>query len=411
MNLTETVESTIEAVDAAAWNACARELPHLQHAFLLALERSGAAAPGRGIMPLYLLVRDAAGELVACAPAMLKVGTLAEYGPEHRWLEAGLASGCFAWPKLQAGVPLYPIRGPKLLVRPGQPEAALRARLLEALKRLAACTRVEALNVMHVDAAEADDLARAGWTMSRETHGFLDVAGHATYGDYLSTLPYRKRRQVRRDRAAANALGLDVRFLSGEEVSAALLERYYAGHVAVCGRHGNRPWLPQSMFTELLARLPDAVRLIAAFDGDRYVAGIFCLVDDTTLYLRTWSAFAMAPGLALDMICHRPIEFAISQRLSRIDAGLTASHKQLRGYAEEPVFSAHWFLNPGLAALARQTLGSARPAVGLEAGDGLWRNLPAAPREPPPTGSSGRQEAASAGSSFAAQSATPAGGG
>jgi predicted N-acyltransferase len=356
MSFTETVESTIEAVDAGQWNACARRLPHLQHAFLLALERSGAAAPQRGVMPLYLLIRDAAGELVACAPAMLKVGTLAEYGPEHRWLEAGLASGCFSWPKLQAGVPLYPIRGPKLLVRPGLPEAALRARLLEALKRLAACTGVEALNVMHVDAAEADDLARAGWIVSRETHGFLRVAGHATYGDYLSTLPYRKRRQARRDRARADALGLDVRFLHGEEVTAALLERYYEGHVAVCSRHGNRPWLPQSMFAELLGRLPAAVRLIAAFDGDRYVAGMFCLIDDTTLYLRTWSAVATAPGLAVDLICHRPIEFAISQRLCRIDSGLTAPHKQLRGYREEPVFCGHWFLDPRLAALAEQTL-------------------------------------------------------
>lgn len=368
MSFTETVECTIEAVDAGQWNACTRGLPYLQHAFLLALERSGAAAPQRGIMPLYLLVRDAAGELVACAPAMLKVGTLAEYGPEHIWLEAGLSAGCFAWPKLQAGVPLYPIRGPKLLVRPGLPEASMRTLLLDSLKRLAACTGVGALNVMHVDAAEADKLAAAGWMISQETHGYLRVDGHATYGDYLSTLPYRKRRQARRDRARADALGLDVRFLHGDEVTPHLLEQYYAGHIAVCSRHGNRPWLPQSMFAELLGRLPAAVRLIAAFDGDRYVAGIFCLLDDTTLYLRTWSAVVRAPGLAVDLICHRPIEFAISQRLSRIDSGLTAPHKQLRGYLEEPVFSGHWFLDPRLAALAEQSLRergrSAAPAKG-----------------------------------------------
>jgi predicted N-acyltransferase len=355
------VVDSIADVDPVQWDACAGDVPLLAHAFFLALERSGTASRRRGVVPKYVLVRDAAGTLLACAPAMLKVGTVAEYGPEHLWLKAGHAGGCFAWPKFQAGVPFYPVRGEKLLVRPGPHEAALRTTLVDALVHLASShPGLRALNVMNIGRERALELRSRGWLLSSERHCFWRNPGHESFDAYAASLPHRKRYQVLKERRRVARLGRDTRILPGRDVGPALLDAYYRGHAKVCRRYGMRPWLPVGMFAHLIERMPDAVRLIAAFDGDRYVAGIFCLVGGRTLYLRTWSALDDVPFLPFELICYRPIAMAIEQGLGHVDSGLIGMHKVHRGYAVEPVYSAHWFFDDRLRELARATL-SAMP--------------------------------------------------
>ena len=357
MTLRASVVASILEVDAGEWNACARGRPFLQHAFFAALERSGTVGPNRGVVPEYLMLRDPDGRLLACAPAMLKTGTLAEYGPEHRWLKSGLARGCFAWPKYQCGVPLYPIRGPKLLLHPDAPRVRMESALVRALEDLAGRKhRTAALNVMQLDESQARAFRRNGWLLSSEQHAFWHNPGHASFDGYLAALPHRKRYMILKERRETLALGLEVRTLSGDQITTALLASYYAGHVAVCRRHGNRPWLPPALYDELVARMPQSVRMIAAFDGDAFVAGVFCLVDHDTLYLRTWSTLRELPTLCFELICYRPFIHAIEHGLAMVDSGLSGPHKRQRGYVDEPVFSAHWFLDPRLGALARETL-------------------------------------------------------
>ncbi|MEN9314314.1 MAG: hypothetical protein RIS35_707 [Pseudomonadota bacterium] len=371
------VARSIFDVAAIDWDACAQGRPFLRHAFFAALEHSGAVGPGRQIVPAYLLLRDDAGRLMACAPAMFKTGTLAEYGPEYRWLRAGLAAGLFAWPKFQVGVPLYPVRGPKLLVRDGEPREPLEKLLVHALERFAT-SRADAsmLNVMQVDEEQARRLERAGWLLSSETHGFWRNPGYVRFEDYLAALPHRKRYALLKERRQFADLGYAVRILRGEEITRPLLDRHHEGHVAVCARYGNHPWLPRALYGELTARMAQCVRMIAAFEGDDLVASIFCLQDRDTLYLRTWSAVREAPALCLELVCHRPIEYAIEQGLAEIDSGLSGTHKRHRGYIDEPVFSAHRFFDDRLRELALRVIRGASPA-----GHGDAR----APEPAPPT--------------------------
>jgi len=355
------VVDTFSRVDPVQWDACAGDDPFLKHAFFEALERSGTAGPRRGVAPRYVLVHDASGQLAAGVPAMLKTGTLAEYGPEHLWLKAGLAEGSFAWPKFQAGVPLFPVRGERLLVRKGLPRPALERTLVRALVHFAVATPgVGALNVTHVTRERALGLQAQGWLVSHEPHCFWRNRPHASFDAYVGSLPHRKRYLLNKERRRVDGLGLDIRILPGAEITPPLLDDYYRGHAAVCRRYGFRPWLPLAMYRETLARMPGAVRLIAAFDAGRFVAGIFCMVGGGTLFLRTWSALHDAPGLAFELICYRPIRYAIEEGLALVDSGLIGPHKVQRGYPVEPVFTAHWFPDERLQARARAVLASQR---------------------------------------------------
>lgn len=365
------LRDSIAEIEETAWNRCAGPSPHLQHAFFLALERSGSVGPAVGIVPKYLVLETRSDGLVACAPAMLKTGTWREYGPEHGWLNAAAAAGWFAWPKFQVGIPLHPVAGPKLLVRPGMPVDAMHKTFVDVLQTIAERWSLsKVVNVMQVDAATAATLEQHGALISHELRNIWHNPGHATFDEYLATLPSRKRRQALVEGRSFRRLGLEVRTLHGHEVTPPLVHDFYEGFRRVCIRHGSPAWLPEAMFHELVAVMPGSVVLEAAFDGDRFVAGSFGLRDNKTLYRLPWSAMASVRGLALELVCHRPKAYAIEHGLARIDAGVAAPHKTCRGYAEEPAFNAHWFLDDHLrgfaqAVMARVTMIRAKDSATL----------------------------------------------
>jgi hypothetical protein len=351
------LRDSIAEIDSAAWNRCAGPSPHLQHAFFLALERSGSVGPAVGIAPKYLVLETRADGLVACAPAMLKTGTWREYGPEHGWLNAAAAAGWFAWPKFQVGIPLHPVAGPKLLVRPGMPVDVVHKTFVDVLQTIAKRWNLaRVVNVMQVDAATAATLERHGAFISHEIRNIWRNPGHATFDAYLATLPARKRRQALVEGRRFRRLGLEVRTLHGHEITPPLVRDFYEGFRRVCTRHGSPVWLAEAMFHELVAVMPGAVVLEAAFDAGRFVAGGFGLRDGETLFRLPWSAVASTRDLMLELGCHRPKAYAIEHGLARIDAGVAAPHKTCRGYAEEPAFNAHWFLDDHLRGFAQAVM-------------------------------------------------------
>lgn len=355
MKLQIGVFDTIEAIDQVQWDRCARHQALVSHAFFRALERSAAVGPSTLIQPRYVVLRDAQGDVLACAPAMLKTGLLVEYGPEFRWLKAAQQEGIFSWPKFQVALPLYAVRGPKLLLHPNADN--LGPVLLSCLQKLA----VEhyqrwGLNLMHVEGALADELQDAGWLISHETHSFWRNRGWRCFDEYLADLPHRKRYQIQREKKAVAELGLTLQLYTGGEIGKQLLDAYHLGHVEVCRRYGNRPWLSKTTLHGLIIEMPSAIRLLAAFDGDRYVAGSLWIISGDTLVSRTWSSFEQLPALCFELICYRPIAFALDSGLQCVDSGLSAPHKQMRGYIDEPVCNAHWFADRRLRQLAEEAL-------------------------------------------------------
>lgn len=350
------VVPSIRDVDPLAWDECAGDHPFVRHAFLGALEDSGALAPTRGVLPAYALLHDGRRGLVACAPLMLKSGTRREFGPEVRWLHAGLAAGCFAWPKFQVGVPFFPVAGPKLLTRDRHAADALRVTLLKGLRAWRQKAGGGVFNVMHIDSAQALLCQAAGARLSCEWHSYWFNAGHGTYADYLSALSSRKRWQARSDRQLAGSHGLEYRVLRGRGIPDEMLADYYEGHRRVCARHGGRPWLPEEAYRAIVAAMGESATLMAYVDSGKFVAGCLALQEEGVLYLLQWSELVALDRIAFDLICHRPIEYAIDHGIRCVDSGLAADHKRFRNWQRLPVYHAHWFFNDELERLAEREL-------------------------------------------------------
>lgn len=348
---------SIADIDRRQWDACAGGHPLLRHGFFRALESSGSVGRGTFWAPGYFVLLDGDGVMAAGAPTFLKWGGLREFGPEITWLQAGVAAGCFDWPKFQLCSPLYPQTAPKLLIHPSRRSTAFRSELLRVLVGLG-LAQFSAVDIMHIGADDARACSAMGALISSEFTSVWANPGVTRFEDYVAGLPSRKRRMLRRERAAAHRLGLTFAVHSGAEIPTRLIDDFFDGFTATCGRHGGAPWFPRALLDQLIERMPDAVRVFTAHDGIRYVAGVFCLRSTDTLYLEHWSAPHDVPGLCFEMMCHRAIEYAIDEGLQRVDAGVPMPYKTIRGYRDEPVFNAHWFGDERLASLARRVLAS-----------------------------------------------------
>lgn len=300
--------------------------------------------------------------MLACAPAMLKWGNRREFGPEIDWLNAGIAAGHFSWPKIQLGVPFFPMLGPRLLVRKSPESKQLQQTLLRAIldyvRNKTPCT---VFNIMNAEPTLIADMAPAHCLYSHEARAVWRNQNYCNYQDYLQTIASRKRYSLLKERNRKHLHELRFEVLTGAELPFGFWQDFYRGHAQVCRAHGNTPWLPYEFYSLLGEYLRGAIRVFAAFRGDQYIASALGFVDSEHLYMQTWSIVDDTPDLCFELLCHRPIEYAIAHQLQTIDSGLAAQHKVMRGFPAEPIANLHWFAQDALKNLAQTRLQQLAP--------------------------------------------------
>jgi len=349
--LSLSLHGAIAEVDAAAWDACAGAAnPFLRHAFLAALEDSGAVGGRSGWEPRHAALRDAEGRLLACAPCYLKSHSYGEYVFDWGWAEAFERAGGSYYPKLQVAVPFTPVPGPRLLAREDAalPAEELRATLASALVQAAEAMGVSSLHVTFCSAAEQAALVAAGCLPREGMQYHWHNHGYADFDAFLAALASRKRKAIRKERATVAAHGLRVRALRGAEITPALWQRFYRFYRNTVDHKWGGAYLTRDFFPLLGERLGDAVVLMVAEHEGRPVAGALNLLGADALYGRNWGCEGDWPLLHFELCYYQAIEFAIAERLPRVEAGAQGPHKVQRGYLPVTTRSAHWIAHEGL---------------------------------------------------------------
>nr|WP_239555661.1 GNAT family N-acetyltransferase [Sphingomonas sp. JUb134] len=347
------------SIPAADWDACAGPgNPFLSYGFLAALERSGSVGGRSGWQPLPVVVDGADGRPAAIAPAYAKAHSQGEYVFDHAWADAWERAGGDYYPKLQVAVPFTPVPGPRLLLRdPAQGPA-----LIAALETL---TRQNGLSSAHATFVDPEELPRwqaAGWLMRAGTQFHWENQGYAGFDDFLGALASRKRKAIRKERAAA-VEGLTIRHLAGAEITEAHWDAFWAFYQDTGSRKWGQPYLTRSFFPLLSEALGDRVLLILAYRGDRPIAGALNLVGADALYGRYWGAVEEVPFLHFELCYYQAIEAAIARGLQRVEAGAQGEHKLARGYAPVTTWSAHYLPDPNFRRAVAEYLEREREAV------------------------------------------------
>jgi predicted N-acyltransferase len=357
----------IDEIAPAVWDACAGDgNPFVSHAFLRALEDSKSIGPRTGWQPHHVVLEDAGGDVLAVAPLYAKTHSQGEYVFDHGWAQAYEQAGGRYYPKLQVAVPFTPVPGPRLLVRPNADGPQLRAALIGGLVEIARRAGVSSLHVTFASDEDTQALESAGLMLRLGCQYHWTNQGYETFDDFLGALASRKRKQMRRERRDAAAGGVILRTLEGADIKAAHWDAFFAFYMDTGGRKWGRPYLTRNFFHRLGETMADNCVLILAEKDGTYVAGALNLRGRDAIYGRHWGCLGEYKFLHFEACYYQAIDYAIRNKLARVEAGAQGEHKIQRGYLPTPTWSAHWIADSGFAAAVKDFLRRERAAMEQE---------------------------------------------
>lgn len=327
---------------AGEWDALAGGNPFLSHAFLTALEDSGSVGPGTGWDPVPITIAGADGKLAAALPAYLKAHSQGEYVFDHAWADAWHRAGGSYYPKLQIAVPFTPATGPRLLLA----DPALAAPLLRATEQVCEENGLSSAHATFIAPEQVPLFEAAGWLIRSDIQFHWENRGYASFDDFLGALSSRKRKDIRKERAAAQE-GVEIRHLTGAAILPEHWDAFWTFYQDTGARKWGTPYLTREAFTLLGERMADRILLVMAFIGGTPVAGALNFIGPDALYGRYWGAVLDKPFLHFELCYYQAIDAAIALGLGRVEAGAQGGHKLARGYEPVETWSAHYIVHPG----------------------------------------------------------------
>ncbi|MCB5425612.1 N-acetyltransferase [Altererythrobacter sp. CC-YST694] len=356
------IASSVGSLPAQEWDALAgMDNPFVSHAFLTALEDSGSVGPGTGWSPLPLVIEDEEGRLAAALPAYLKSHSQGEYVFDHSWADAWERAGGHYYPKLQISVPFTPATGPRLLLR----DEAFGVPLLRAAETFCVREELSSAHATFIEPAQIGLFEQAGWLLRNDIQFHWENRGYASFDDFLGALSSRKRKDLRKERAAAQE-GVEIRALSGADLRPEHWDAFWAFYQDTGSRKWGTPYLTREAFDLFGRRMGDRVLLILAYMDGRPIAGALNFIGGSALYGRYWGCLLDKPFLHFELCYYQAIDHAIARGLSRVEAGAQGGHKLARGYEPVRTWSAHWIADRRFRAAVADFLKQERAGIAAD---------------------------------------------
>jgi uncharacterized protein len=352
------VADSLAGVDSHEWNALAGEQPFVRHEFLSALIDTGCAAPARGWLPRFLLLRRS-GALAGAMPLFAKNHSYGEYVFDWAWAEAHERHGLDYYPKLLGAVPFTPVTGRRILAQGPAEKAALIAAALELAKE------ASSLHVLFAADDDARALEAAGMMLRRTVQFHWRNAGYADFEAFLAQLSHHRRKNIRQERRRVREAGVSLGWLEGERIERRHWEFFHRCYRSTYAAHRSSPYLNLEFFLRIGDAMRENLVLVLAERAGRPIASSLLVRDRSTLYGRYWGAVEHVPLLHFECCYYQAIEYAIARRLEVFEGGAQGEHKIFRGLMPVEALSAHWLAHPQFARavenfLERETAGVAR---------------------------------------------------
>ncbi len=359
--LTADILPKISDVTSEDWDALSAGHPFTSWRFLNALEQSGCVGKGTGWIPRHVCLRDEQGKICGVAPLYAKTHSRGEYVFDHGWADALYRAGGEYYPKLQCAVPFTPVNGPRLMARDGFAKKALASVMVQACQEWG-------FSSVHLTFLRDDDreaLNTLGFLHRQDRQFHFFNRGYATFDDFLSGLSSRKRKNIKKERAAAQK-AVRIKRLTGGDLKPEHWDVFYQCYLDTGARKWGSPYLNRTFFDILDQTMQDEIVLVMAFQDDTPIAAALNFLGEHALYGRNWGCLAYVPFLHFELCYYQAIDAALDLGLDRVEAGAQGEHKLARGYEPVTTHSAHFLSNPSLHTAIEDYLTRERRAVDHE---------------------------------------------
>ena len=340
------VENSIENIGKKNWNNCAIHEassynPFVSYEFLNALEKSNSVNGDSGWYTSFFVAKDKDDKIIGCTPAYLKNNSSGEYVFDYSWAEAYQRVGRSYYPKLQISIPFTPVSTPKLLTK-DQNDIDTKVFMLQAIEDFCSEHAISSAHLTFLNEKELNTLQNKKWLIrtDQQFHWFND--NYNDFNDFLSDLSSRKRKNIKKERDEANKNGLVIETLNHKEIQEFHWDEFYKFYIDTSMRKWGQPYLNRDFFSLIGQTLSENILLIMVKNNNKYIAGALNFIGGDTIYGRNWGCIEDHKNLHFEVCYYRAIDFAINNKLKKVEAGAQGAHKISRGYQPSKTFSAHW---------------------------------------------------------------------
>jgi predicted N-acyltransferase len=360
-DLTARIAPSVGSLPGPEWDALAGGNPFVSHAFLTALEDSRSVGPGTGWTPAPLVIEGGGGSLLAALPAYAKGHSQGEYVFDHAWADAWHRAGGDYYPKLQIAAPFTPATGPRLLLA----DESLSLPLLNAAAKICQRHGFSSAHATFIEHSQLEHFRAANWLERRDIQFHWHNRGYASFDDFLDELSSRKRKNLRKEREAAQD-GVAIRRLQGSEIRAEHWDAFWRFYQDTGARKWGTPYLTREAFDLFGERMGEQVILVLAYADAHPIAGALNFLGPDALYGRYWGCTVDKPFLHFELCYYQAIDIAIGLGLRRVEAGAQGGHKLARGYEPVETVSMHFIVDAHFRNAVADYLERERAGVGSE---------------------------------------------
>jgi len=340
------VENSIENIGKKNWNNCANHEslsynPFVSYEFLNALEKSNSVNGDSGWYTSFFVAKDKDDKIIGCTPAYLKNNSSGEYVFDYSWAEAYQRVGRSYYPKLQISIPFTPVSTPKLLTK-DQNDIDTKVFILQAIEDFCSEHAISSAHLTFLNEKELKTLQNKKWLIRTDQQFHWFNNNYNDFNDFLSALSSRKRKNIKKERDEANKNGLVIEMLNHKEIQEFHWDEFYKFYIDTSMRKWGQPYLNRDFFSLIGQTLSENILLIMVKNNNKYIAGALNFIGGDTIYGRNWGCIEDHKNLHFEVCYYRAIDFAINNKLKKVEAGAQGAHKISRGYQPSKTFSAHW---------------------------------------------------------------------
>jgi predicted N-acyltransferase len=248
------------------------------------------------------------------------------------------------YPKLVLAVPFTPATGDRVLVHPKRDRNETIAVFAQALRTLVKELELSSAHVLFPREEEARVWGESGFMVRHgvQYHWANRVPPFKDYEDFLTTLPTKKRTQLRRERKQPAMDGVTIATLAPEEYTPAMADTMYALYTTTVDKyfHGRR-YMKKRFFQLLVERFRDRLSWVVARKDGEVVASAFNVKKDGIIYGRYWGTHVDMPFLHFNVCYYHGVEQAIRDGCTLFNPGAGGEHKKVRGFLPTITYSAH----------------------------------------------------------------------
>ena len=328
--------------------------PLMEWRWLHDLEASGSISPEHGWQPCHLTLWDR-DRLVGAAPLYIKAHSEGEFIFDHWWAQLAKEYGIRYYPKLVGMSPATPAVGYRFLMADGMDQTGVMAEMLSAIDAFCEERKISSCHMNFVDLPWFDQWPSNGFIGWQHQSFLWRNQDYACFDDYLATFKSSQRRNIRRERNRMQQHGIDLRAMTGDEITPDMDDTMFHYYLRTNARYG--PWaaryLNGDFFHRIFRNCRHRLLIIAAYKppSSQPLALSMLLVKDRHLIGRYWGCIEPIKDLHFNMCFYSPIKWAIDHGIRTFDPGAGSAHKIYRGFEAVSNTSLHRFYDARLKVL------------------------------------------------------------